>query len=230
MNRTRRVMIDNQRRIGTEGGYIEGQVSTEHDFAGRDINVYNYPPVDLGKVVEVLKRSLPRNDPLPARLLETLKMFRSLHARLAEWKELHNYLCDVIMTFNQFSREVEQLQLNGVETIDPRSLIRRWRPVRQRIELLLEWSKKIVCIGTPYSESGTNGLQGERWSVRLSIMRNDMDSILRQSRVNYSALYELTQTIDDEVNLHMYLADKSLRDTASQLNEISEIMLGSLQQ
>ncbi len=230
MNQVRKAPVDSRRRIKTGGGYVEGRVSTGRDFAGRDMLVYNYPPFDLSKVVEVLRESLPQNDPLPARLLETLKMFRNLHARLAEWKELHNYLCDVIMTFNQFSREVEQLQLNGTEVIDPRSLVRRWRPVRQRIELLLEWSKRIVCIGTPYSESGTIGLQGERWSVRLSIMRNDMDSILRQSRVNCSALYELTQTIDDEVNLHMYLADKSLRDTASQLNEISEIVLGSLQQ
>jgi hypothetical protein len=221
-------MTEDRRQIHSNGSYIEGQVSPARDFVGRDVNIYNYPPIDISKIIEALEKFLPANDPTPSNLLETLTTFRDLHRRLAEWKELHNFLSEVIVAFNQFSHEIIYFQTDHLGLQDHQSLVRRWRPVRQKIFLLLEWARTISYIGKPFSGSKREGWNGERWAIQLNILAGDMDSLLRRTKIKNTAISEQTQALDDEINLHMYLADKNLLDTATELANFSQVVLGGL--
>src|SRR5512143_3436865 len=150
------------------------QASIGGDVVGRDQvtqvqgnQINNYIELDLPKLLETLKHSLPENDPLPDRLVNALQSFKQYHVRLWEWKELHNALNDVIFVFDQFSKEVERRDASG-NLGDVRALKRLWRPVDQKVELLLDFATKIQHIGTPLITQADGSRQGPPWAIELA--------------------------------------------------------------
>ncbi len=216
-----------QSPISTDGGaYVGDDVSVQGgDFVGRD-KIVNYYQLDVERLVEVLRAALPADDPTPQHLLETLAQFRAFHAQLYEWKELHNYLNDVLFTVGQFVREVERLEAQGLPG-DPRALGRLWRPVAQKVSLLLEWARQVQYIAPPLVDDA-QGLRGPRWAVEIAANRRRVDEILQPAEFELHALYDAAYDFVDSVERHMYLADKALRETAGELYTLSRMVLGEL--
>ncbi len=218
---------EKQGSIQTNGGaYVGDDVSVQGgDFVGRD-KIVNYYQLDLEKLMEALRAALPADDPTPQHLLETLEQFRTFHAQLYEWKELHNYLNDILYVVGQFIREVERLDAQQ-QPGDLRSLARLWRPVAQKVQLLLEWALQVQHIAPALVEE-EQGWRGPRWAVELAAGRRRVDEILQPAEFTLSALYDAAYAFVDSAERHMYLADKALRETAGELYTLSRIVLGEL--
>ncbi|RLC90553.1 MAG: hypothetical protein DRI37_01145 [Chloroflexi bacterium] len=212
--------------IATEGGaYVADDVDTGGgDFIGRD-KIINYQ-LDLPRLLAALHEALPADDPLPQQLLDSLTRFQELHARLHEWKELHNCLNDVLMVKDQFTREVERLDAQG-EPGDRRALARLWRPVAQKVSLLLDWAATVQHIAAPLVQT-PDGRQGPRWAVEIGAARAHIEALLQPGEFDLTALYDATYDFSDVSERHLYLADKQLRDTAGTLYTLSQIILGSM--
>ena len=186
--------------------------------------VNNYIQLDVQKLVDTLKQALPANDPLPDRLVAALQNFKHYHSRLWEFKELHNALNDVVFVLDQFSREVERLDAAGQKG-DARALGRLWRPIDQKVDLLVEFAKTLQHIGQPLVE--TDGRwQGPAWAIELYMAAQRINDLLLPANYDLSALYDATYAFSDAAEKHLYLADKDLRDTAGELFNQSNQLLG----
>ncbi len=210
------------------------QANIGGDVVGRDKvtqvqgdQINNYLQLDLAKLVETLKQALPDNDPLPDRLVTALRDFKRYHTRLWEWKELHNALNDVIFVFDQFSKEVERRDAAG-GLGDVRSLQRLWRPAEQKVGLLLDFAAKVQHIGSPLVTQPDGSRQGPPWAIELASVTDQLKHLFKEGALTLDNLYEATYAFSDAAEKHMYLADKQLRDTAGELYNLSNALLGSM--
>jgi hypothetical protein len=210
------------------------QTSIGGDVVGRDKvtqvqgdQINNIIQLDLVKLVETLKQVLPDNDPLPDRLVNALQDFKHYHTRLWEWKELHNALNDVIFVFDQFSKEVERRDAAN-SLGDVRALKRLWRPVDQKVELLLDFATKVQHIGLPLVTQPDGSRQGPPWAIELASTTDQLRGLFAEDVPTLEAVYEATYAFSDAAEKHMYLADKQLREAAGELYELSNALLGSV--
>lgn len=210
------------------GGDVTGRdkiTSVQGDAVQGD-KIVNYVQLDVQKLMDTLKRALPDDDPLPANLVETLRNFQHFHARLFEWKEVHNVLNDVIFVFDQFSREVERRDASG-QPGDLRSMARAWRPVKQKIDLMSSFAATLQHIGPPLIESAA-GRRGPAWAIEILAAADRLADLLDDPQMNFAGVYDATYALADAAEKHMYLADKQLRETAGELYNLSNLLLGSL--
>lgn len=208
------------------------QANIGGDVVGRDKvtqvqgdQINNYIQLDVQKLVDTLKQALPDNDPMPDRLVTALQTFKLYHSRLWEFKELHNYLNDVVFVLDQFSREVERLDASG-QSGDVRTLGRLWRPIGQKVNLLVSFARTIQHIGSPLIEAN-GSWQGPAWAIELRMAAQRIGDLLAApANYDFAALYDATYAFSDAAEKHMYLADKQLRDTAGELFNQSNQLLG----
>jgi hypothetical protein len=201
------------------------------DVVGRDKvtqvqgdQINNYVQIDLAQLAATLKQALPANDPLPDRLVAALQDFRRYHSRLWEFKELHNALNDVVFVLDQFSREVERLDA-ARQTGEARALARLWRPVDQKVDLLIEFAANVQHIAAPLVERN-GSRQGPAWAIELQSAAQRINELLTPADYDFAALYDATNAFSDSADKHLYLADKQLRDTAGELFNQSNQLLG----
>ncbi len=220
----------------TSGGInlTSDQASIGGDVVGRDKvtqvqgdQINTYIQLDMQKLMETLKQALPDDDPLPDRLLAALKDFKQQHTRLWEWKELHNVLNDVIFVFDQFSKEVERRDASN-NLGDVRALKRLWRPVEQKMELLLDFATKVQTIGSPLVTQPDGSRQGPPWAIELASANDQLDHLFTEGAPTLDNIYEATYAFSDAAEKHMYLADKQLREAAGELYNLSNALLGSV--
>jgi len=210
------------------------QASIGGDVVGRDKvtqvqgdQINTYIQLDLAKLMETLKQALPDNDPLPDRLVNALHDFKRYHTRLWEWKELHNALNEVIFVFDQFSKEVERRDASS-NLGDVRALRRLWHPVDQKVELLLDLATKVQRIGSPLVTLPDGSRQGPPWAIELASVTDQLKHLFEEGVPTLDNLYEATYAFSDAAEKHMYLADKQLRDTAGELYNLSNALLGGV--
>jgi hypothetical protein len=220
------------------GASIEGDVElTGGDFIGRDKAVHGdevrgdkyvqINQLDIGKLVQALRETLPSDDDTPLALIQTLRSFQVFHSRLFEWKELHNFLNDISFSMSQLSREVERVEAQG-SPINRRMLARLWRPIGNLVLAMLEWAASVEYIAEqPFSEMG-GGFTGPAWAVETQVASQRLESLLDNDHTDVQALYDGTFDFVDTIERHLYLADKKLRDTAGELYNLSRIALGSV--
>lgn len=183
--------------------------------------------LDVLKVVKVLREALPLDDPTPQHLLETLKRFQYFHACLSEWKELHNLLNDITYAADQFSREVERIDVGGPHS-DEKALARLWRPAAQKTALLLDWATTIKYIALPFVKLPSGELQGPSWAIELHTARTRIDELFQPGSFDAVCLYDATRVFIDVAERHMYIADRRLRDTVAELFNLSSVVLESI--
>jgi len=203
------------------GGDVVGRDKVTQ-VQGNQINTYLQ--IDLVQLAATLKQALPANDPLPDRLVAALQDFKQYHSRLWEFKELHNALNDVVFVLDQFAREVERLDAAG-QTGNVRALARLWRPVDQKVDLLLDFAANVKYIGAPLVERN-GSRQGPAWAIELQSAAQRINELLVPSEYDFAALYDATNAFSDSADKHLYLADKQLRDTAGELYNLSQQLLG----
>jgi len=204
--------------------------------------------IDLPRLMEVLRQSLPDDDPAPTHLIEALRQFKDYHARLSHWKELHNQLNDILFNYGQFSREVERLAVSH-EDPEPRTIGIHWRPVAQKVAILLDWASapRSIFEGEPFARL-EDRITGPLWAVELCVASDRLDDLMRppgpprlfvlprDSRptrplyLDIGELYDAGSEFYDIAERAMYLADRQLRETATELLNLSRIVLGSLEE
>lgn len=182
--------------------------------------------LDVEKAIDVLQQTLPADDPTPQRLRQLLDNFQDFHNRLFEWKELHNYLNDVVFVMDQFAREVERLDARG-ESGNPRLLARLWRPVTRKVMLLVDWAATVQYIDSPLVSLPDGARQGPRWAIELQVAQTRIDEVFKSDEFDVESLYDATYDFTDVAERHLYLADKQLRDTAGDLYALSRVVLGA---
>ena len=216
------------RDIQTGGGaYTKGDVTTGGgDFVSRDKIVQNIQ-LDIPKLLEALRVSLPTGDPAPQHLLEVLKKFQYYHTRLHEWKKLHGCMNNILNDQGQFIQEVERLEMTG-KTPEVGVLKRLWRPVGQKAAILLDWSATVEHIAAPPFRQMPEGVQGPPWAVEIYVARNRLEELLDSAQMNMNELSDAAYDFVDVVERYMYQADESLRDTADELYDLSQVVLGGL--
>ena len=211
------------------GTQIGGNANVDGgDFVARDKVIQNIQNVnfDIEKMVSALKQTLPEGDPTPQYLLDALKSFQHYHSLLYEWKELHNFLNDVLFMFGPFTLEIDRVEIAN-EQPNLRILAQLWRPIAQKVNALLEWGKSIQHIGTPFVQSD-QGLQGAAWAIEIFVAKEHLDRLLKSSNVEAGDLFDARGEFGEKAETHMYLADKKLRETADELYSLSRVVLGSL--
>ena len=220
------------------------------DIAGRDI----YKGLNVEELVAALKDAFPKDDPRPEQLRKILADFEKiqrLQQSLYEWKELHNALDDVLTAFAPFSSEIHRA--DAEKTIPSLSTLNNlWYAVSAKVDVLLDFARKINHIGNRYREEGGE-ISGEIWAVKISGMRNQVNiqlglneessfstatkrtvSFAEKSRLMigirpdwWVALYELNNEFNHIAYGQMHLADKKLRETATELYTLSKSAFGS---
>lgn len=222
-------MVEDARNaINTGGGtYADGNVQTGGgDFVGRDQYI-QYNQLDPTLLADALRQVLPADDPAPELWIEALKDLRMHHTKLFEWKELHNFLNDILVVLGQFKREVERIEISGDQP-NARALSRLWRPVVQKVDALMKWSMSIKYISDKpllYSEQYT---QGPSWAIDLQSARILVDGVLGHQEPDTNEVYDAVFDFSDVAEQHMYLADKMLRATAGDLFNLSSNILGKI--
>ena len=249
-------------QVNTGGGDLVSGDKTMGDKAGDDKfvadeisgdvvsgdKVVQILQLDLPRLVAALRQSLPEEDPAPAYLIETLRRFRDYHIRLNDWKELHNQLNDILINYGSFSREVERLAVTHEDT-EPRIINMHWRPISQRVSLLLDWASapRSITEGEPFARL-EDRIVGPMWAVKMCVACDRLDDLVRpvgpprlfiqqpNSRpahpptVEIGDLYDAASEFIDTAERWMYLVDRQLRDTATELLSLSRIVLGSLEE
>jgi len=219
-------LVEARKSIYTGGFKIEWGIPALFLRSASDGRIFDPQILDVNKVINTLEQSLPEGDPTPRHLVETLERLQGFHACLKEWKDLHNFLNDVVMEMDQFQLQVERLDASSSPG-DPRSLALSWRSIGQRVGMLLDWAGTIQYIGTPVSRQ-ESGLKGPEWAMDLNGAQTRIEALFRPGEFNLSALYEATHDFCDTAKRHMYKADKNLRETAGELYNLSTMVLGSM--
>jgi hypothetical protein len=230
--------VEEHENAGAEGSSVGGNVSIRGQgaFVGRDYNV----GLDVDELVEALRRAFPSGDPRPERFGKLLEAFRSHHALLHEWKELHNALNEIIDSFDTFAAQVRRTHAQR-EPLNPSLYRDTWRPVDRRVLELLRWAATVRWIGQAY-QAPAPGLpeKGEPWAMEIrrqtDTVQNHLEagmalegsqssglSRMLSSRPRQqwlTALYDYSLEFDDIVKRNMSFADKQLRDTATRLYDL----------
>lgn len=111
-----------------------------------------------------------------------------------------------------------------------RALARLWRPVDQKVSILIDFAANLKHIGAAFVKLADGSLQGPVWAVELFSTAARLSELFQPDTDSFhaDALYDATYAFSDAVEKHMYLADKQLRETASELYNLSNVLLGSL--
>lgn len=210
--------------------------------------------MDTDELVSALKEAFPKDDPRPEqlrRIFVELQQLQQYQQSLYEWKELHNSLDDILTSFAQFSSEIHRADVGKV--IPSLSTLNNlWYAVSVKVDALLQFATGINFIGKRYQEGG-GSISGEIWAVKISIMRRQINtqlglnettsfststrrlvSFAEKSRLIigikpnwWVALYELNNEFNHVVYAQMHWADKKLRETATELYNLSKSVFGS---
>ncbi|MFX0203321.1 MAG: hypothetical protein ACFFCW_45035, partial [Candidatus Hodarchaeota archaeon] len=103
-----------------------------------------------------------RSDPTLNTLVVGLERLANYHEILKEWKELHNLLQEIVVSFDPFVGEVDELYATNGKI--NRRLSRQWDNVKEmRIKLLVDFGRQIQYIGRPYDDDDPANLRGAPW-------------------------------------------------------------------
>ncbi len=229
------------------GDYVAGDKNISQTAGGDIVGRDKYVGLNVEELIAALRQAFPFGDSRPERLLQLLDEFREYHARLHEWKELHNALNNIIDAFDQYATRVESSYIEK-NPLKPSVYREAWRPVNRRVEEMLEWAQTIEHIGQRYQALAGDRLEGERWAVDVKARRDDLmvhfergqaveqgmsgQVFQRLFQTNHAyewlqRLYSLTHEFEDAIKRYMSQADNRLRETASDLYALSKQALGS---
>lgn len=211
------------------GASVQGNASAGRDFVGRDqlnINLFG-KDADPAKATEVIQKILSAGDLNPQKFSALMDYFSRFHGQLADSKELHNALNDLVMSLDQFKLSVERAYLRG-KALDLFELRQNWRPVGQKIQILLDFAAVVNSIIPQPFAIVDEGVQGPGWAVEVYTASQRINELLGQKKPDRDELYDATFDFNDVVERHMYLADKQLRGIALSLCLLSDQVQRSL--
>ena len=219
------------------------------DVAGRDIK--GFSGKDVNQIIETLLKYFPKGYlQNPDELDKTLSEFRFYHEKLYEYKELHNGINQILITFEPFKIEIDNS--DSRRSLPPLNRLKSvWLPVSVKVDLLLKWSQTIKYIGEPYQRMEDNSKSGVDWAVDFSNSKDEINKLLGLSErpiehLRYPSKVQIfafqrfereipwwkefidsTSRFGARASLHMNSADLQLRQTAQELFNLSNKALSS---
>ena len=220
------------------------------EVAGRD-NIKGMSGQEVSQIIETLLKHFPRGYlQNPDELDKTLSDFRRYHEQLHEYKELHNAVNEILISFEPFKAEMDRA--NSRRELPKLGLLRDlWRPVSMCVASLLSWSQTLKYIGKPYQELADKSRSGEDWAIQFSELQGRInnhlglnqystEAVAYPSKIQLSTfqrfgveipwwetLTELTSSFSHVSSHHMNAADKQLRQTAQELFNLSNKALSN---
>jgi len=179
------------------------------------------------RVRETLQHSLPTDKQARAELREVIAELFSLQAQMAEWKELHHLLHQVVVAFAPFHARLIPFGEDGFSTAERQALLQNWRPCQDGIDMLVDFAEEIEHIGRPFRREGRE-LHGERWAVETVALRLLLEDALKEDNPSPESLLELAAEFNSACHRHLALADGKLRAVADKLQRLSTHLLGGV--
>lgn len=240
------LLAGDERKIRTEGSYIEGGASVQDgDFLIGDKGLSG---AEVEQILETVLKYFPKFAHQPAHLEFILHQFLTLQEKLQEWKDLHNHLDMILNAFDPFVTRIDRASTSRrLPTL--RELRNLWMKVSKRVGSLLAWAETIEHIGATYQITGDGSVRGEKWAVSLASLTSDIDQLLgietchsearedlpypnRLSRLGFRVLHSdigwwneleiLTKDFQSDAREYMFQADKHLRKSAMDLYYLSK--------
>ena len=140
-------------------------------------------PHALLNLQQVLESASATDERMRSNVQKLLGTFRIYYETLYEWKELHNHLDEITNIFGQYSAQVERFGLIA-EPVDIEVLRISWRPVDNRMDLLMNWAADdINHIGDRYEVLPSGDQTGVEWAIELQQLRQAIKGYLHDDLV-----------------------------------------------
>ncbi len=215
---------------GPTGGDYETQVGdvsgAVHTGRGDIIHVEKIEWV-VERVRDTLQRSLPTDERSRAELRQVVEELISLQAQMAEWKELHHLLHEVLAVFAPFHARLIPSGGDGFSAAECQALLQNWRPCQDGLDMLADFAEEIEHIGAPFRREGRQ-LRGERWVVEIIALQLLFEDALKEDNPNPGSLLELAEEFNSACQRHLALADRKLRSAVDKLQRLSTRLLGGM--
>jgi len=189
---------------------------------------------DLKKLLDEVLKARGVNDQVTRNILNTLRQIRAIHKELAEWKTLHNHLNEIMMPLGDMKINLIRVLAEN-KPVDQVSLTRsdlkiKWYTIKALTRNLFDWAREIQFIAKdPFQINVDGKMKGPEWAINILAAQENVDEYLVQaSEFHILLVYESFFNFNNEIEATMLQADKNLRETAGNLNQKSELVLGSL--
>ena len=143
-----------------------------------------------------------------------LNKFNLLHRQLKEWKDVHNLLQDLQNEFS-YCRSF----IFTIDKIEPEKALFQieveWRPCKRTLRKLEELATSIQAIGEPYQPESSSGPD---WFLILHEIATEISDALFKD--NVATLTDHLSNFGDQVDQHLYRADKALRDVVYNIDRL----------
>lgn len=207
----------------TQVGDVSGAV---HTGRGDIIHIENIEWM-ADRVRDTLRRSLPTDEQARAELHQVVTELISLQARMAEWKELHHLLHEVLAAFSLFHARIAPFGEDGFSSTERRALLQNWRSCQDGVDMLVDFAEGVGYIGRPFGREGRE-LRGERWVVEIVALRLMLEDALKEDHPDPEGLLELADEFNSVCHRHLALADRRLRAVVDKLQRLSTRLLGGI--
>ena len=217
----------NSTTISGQGAHIRGDVETSGgDMVGRD-KYYGLQGDDISRIIDTLYKHIAQQYLSPDHLDSALKDFRLYIQQLAEWKRVHDYLNDILITSDVFSNAVRRSVTARI--LAKNEIVSSWKEVQRRVDYFRDWAKRIKYIGQPYREENDGTIRGEPWIVLLVQKAQNIQDDLTGNRLPTSSLKMLSIELKDLALDYLYLADKNLLEIASSIERVAHNLFRDMQ-
>lgn len=179
------------------------------------------------RVREMLQRALPAGGEARAALRTVIAELTTLHAQVAEWKELHHLLHKILVAFAPFHASLVPFGADGFTAAECRGLLQNWRPCQESIDLLTDFACGIEHIGKPFERAGRE-LRGERWAVEIVALQLLLEDALKEEPPRPANVLELAEEFNSACHRHLALADHKLCAVIEKLQQLSMRLLGGM--
>jgi len=220
-------IMEDQRRV--EGDEVYGD-KVIGDKVGRD--KHGLSGAEINQIIETLLKYFPRGHLQPSRLDSTLNLFYQYHEQLREWKELHDSLDDLIKAFDPYYVLVQTSDMT--RKVSSRKKLRAlWGPVSRQVDALLVFVNNANYINQP-QVLGDGSRKGVVQVDSLNELRRHISELLEARAYPtfqqcllfkylnvdidwWQEIYKLAGEFEHVIKQQMHLADKRLRDTATEI-------------
>jgi len=132
----------------------------------------------LKHLLDEVLRARGVNDQFTKSILRSLVEIREIHQKLREWKELHNYLNEILVKSGEVKIRLLRMRAEGVQIQDYESwrsdLKVKWSSCKNQTEELLDWLQKVQYIEEVPFQIGEKGeMKGPRWAINIQNAHND---------------------------------------------------------
>ncbi len=179
------------------------------------------------RVRETIRRALPAAGEARVELRAVIAELTTLQAQMAEWKELHHLLHEILVAFAPFHARLGPFGADGFTATECRALLQNWRSCQDGIDMLTDFACGIEHIGRPFERAGRE-LRGERWAVEIVALQLLLEDALKEESPSPTSVLELAEEFNSACHRHLALADRKLRAVVDKLQQLSTRLLGGM--